>query len=46
MTVRDFVMVAIGEIILLGTFALGMGVGMSLMRKELQDASDEDQEGN
>jgi hypothetical protein len=37
MTISDFVMLALGEIILCGAFAVGVGVGMSLMRKELQD---------
>lgn len=34
MSVRDFVMLAIGEIILAATFALGIMVGISLTRKD------------
>ncbi len=34
MTLSDFVMVALGEVILAATFALGIGVGISLARKD------------
>lgn len=34
MTARDLALIAIGEIVLAATFALGILVGMSLMRKE------------
>jgi hypothetical protein len=34
MTVRDFVMLSLGEIILSATFAIGILVGCSLKRRE------------
>jgi hypothetical protein len=38
MTITDFVMIAIGELLLAGTFALGILVGVSMSkRKDSQD---------
>jgi hypothetical protein len=34
MTLTDFVMIAIGELLLAGTFVLGVMVGVALKRKE------------
>jgi len=34
MTVRDFVMLSLGEIVLMLTFGLGILIGISLTRKE------------
>lgn len=34
MTVRDFVMLSLGELILMLTFGLGILIGISLTRKE------------
>lgn len=34
MTVHDLVLIAIGEIVLAATFALGIMVGVSLKRKD------------
>jgi hypothetical protein len=34
MTVRDFVMLSLGELILMLTFGLGIVIGISLTRKE------------
>ena len=36
MTVHDLVLIAIGEIVLAATFALGILVGLALKRKEAQ----------
>lgn len=40
MTVHDLVLIAIGEMILAATFALGILVGLALKRKEAQDDND------
>lgn len=45
MSVRDFVMLSIGEIILAATFALGIGVGISLSRKDLRNDDDDKKAG-
>jgi hypothetical protein len=34
MTIRDFVMLSLGELILMLTFGLGIVIGISLTRKE------------
>ena len=34
MTIADFVWIAVGETLLVGTFLLGIAVGISLTRKE------------
>jgi hypothetical protein len=37
MTIRDIVMIVVGEILLMATFAMGVAVGCSMrMRKEAQ----------
>ena len=40
MTVHDLVLIAIGEIVLAATFALGILVGWSLRRKEARHDND------
>jgi hypothetical protein len=40
MTVHDLVLIAIGEIVLAATFALGILVGCSLQRKEARNDDD------
>jgi hypothetical protein len=40
MTVHDLVLIAIGEIVLAATFALGILVGVSLQRKEARNDDD------
>jgi len=41
MTISDFVWIAVGELLLAATFALGMLVGVALRRKETRyDDSD------
>lgn len=34
MTVRDFVMICLGELLLAGTLVLGVMIGVSLKRKD------------
>lgn len=41
MTVRDFVMMSLGEIVLLLAFSTGILVGISLARKESRHGSDQ-----
>jgi hypothetical protein len=45
MTVRDFVMLSLGEIVLVLTFGIGILVGCSLKRRE-SDNGNRDEETN
>jgi hypothetical protein len=45
MTVRDFVMLSLGELILMLTFGIGILVGCSLKRRE-SDNGNRDEETN
>ena len=44
MTLSDFVMIAIGELLLAGTFALGVMVGVSLVKRK--DSHNDDGNSN
>ena len=44
MTVRDFVMLSLGEITLAATFALGILVGCSLRRRESDNGNRNEEE--
>ena len=44
MTVRDFVMMSLGEIVLAATFALGILVGCSLRRRESDNGNRNEEE--
>ena len=47
LTVRDFVMLALGELILMLTFGVGILIGISLTRKESRYGNrDEEANGN
>jgi hypothetical protein len=44
-SVRDFVMLSLGEIVLLLTFGTGILVGCSLKRKESDNGNRDEEEG-
>jgi hypothetical protein len=44
MTVRDFVMLALGEMILVLTFGVGISVGISLTRRDSQHGNRDEEE--
>ena len=46
MTVRDFVMLSLGEIVLAATFALGILVGCSLKRRDSYGNRNEEESRN